>query len=79
MVATPGVASARSNPFSFTTIPIISGSSKPAGREAFKFRHHLFTVRHLLHVFGETKLTASRCLNPRRSVLSNSLLCILSG
>src|SRR6266704_2878094 len=32
IVVTPGVASARSSPFSFTTIPMISGCSAPAGR-----------------------------------------------
>src|SRR6266851_6501740 len=66
-VVTPGVASARSNPFSFTTIPIISGSSTPAGREAFSFAITSSLSAICFTCLGETKLTASICLNPART------------
>src|SRR6266436_3103055 len=64
IVVTPGVASARSNPFSFTTIPIISGSSALGGREAFSFVIIFSLSAICFTCFGETKLTASMCLNP---------------
>ena len=55
MVVTPGVASARSSPFSFTTIPMISGRSISIGKGSVEFRHHLFAVRHLLHMLRRNK------------------------
>src|SRR6266852_3079498 len=64
IVVTHGVASARSNPFSFTTIPIISGSSALGGREAFSFVIIFSLSAICFTCFGETKLTASMCLNP---------------
>src|SRR6266478_4767869 len=64
IVVTPGVASARSSPFSFTTIPIISGSFTPAGREAFSFAITSSLSAICFTYFGETKLTASMCWNP---------------
>src|SRR5258706_11828350 len=64
MVVTPGVASARSNPFSFTTMPMISGDSTPAGREALKSDITSSLSAICFTCFGETKLTASMCLNP---------------
>src|SRR6266478_10235094 len=64
MVVTPGVPSARCNPFSFTTIPIISGSSTPEGREAFSFAITSSLSAICFTCLGETKLTASICLNP---------------
>src|SRR4029077_16461202 len=64
IVVMPGVASARSSPFSFTTMPIISGCGTPSGREAL----YLLITSSLSAIcftcFGETKLTASMCLNP---------------
>src|SRR6266849_5290435 len=63
-VITPGVARARTNPFSFTTIPIISGSSTPAGREAFSFAITSSLSAICFTCLGETKLTPSMCLNP---------------
>src|SRR5713226_8189560 len=67
MVVTPCVASARSNPFSFTTIPIISGSSALGGREALSFVITFSLSAICFTCFGETKLTASICLNPART------------
>src|SRR6266436_8737045 len=64
MVVTPCVASARSNPFSFTTIPIISGSSALGGREAFSFAITSSLSAICFTCLGETKLTPSMCLNP---------------
>src|SRR6266849_6555466 len=64
IVVTPGVASARSNPFSFTTIPIISGSSALGGREAFSFVITFSLSAICFTCLGETKLTPSMCLNP---------------
>src|SRR6267378_5519055 len=64
IVVTPGVASARSNPFSFTTIPMISGRSTSAGRKAFSFAITSSLSAICFTYFGETKLTASMCLNP---------------
>src|SRR5258707_6202570 len=63
IVVTP-VASARSSPFSFTTIPIISGRSTPSGRESFSFAMTSSLSAICLTCLGETKLTASICLNP---------------
>src|SRR6266404_4239862 len=64
IVVTPGVVSARSSPFSFTTMPIISGASTPAGRGAFSFPITSSLSAICFTCFGETKLTASMCLNP---------------
>src|SRR6267154_1533730 len=64
MVVTPGVASARCNPFSFTAMPIISGRSSPAGRESFSFAITSSLSAICLTCLGETKLTASICLKP---------------
>src|ERR1700675_4651774 len=64
MVVTPGVASARSSPFSFTTMPIISGSSEASGREALSFTITSSLSAICFTSFGETKLTASICSNP---------------
>src|SRR5882762_4514373 len=64
MVVTPGVASALSSPFSFTTMPIISGRSSPAGRESFSFAITSSLSAICFTCFGETKLTASMCWNP---------------
>src|SRR5260370_15804958 len=64
IVVTPGVASARSRPFSFTTMPMISGGSVPTGREAFSFAITSSLSAICFTCFGETKLTASMCLNP---------------
>src|SRR5260370_14599291 len=64
IVVTPGVASARSSPFSFTTMPMISGSCTPAGREALSFAITSSLSAICFTCFGETKLTASICLNP---------------
>src|SRR5215469_389997 len=67
MVVTPGVASARSNPLSFTTIPMISGGSEFEGREAHNFAITSSLSAICLTCFGDTKLTASMCLNPART------------
>src|SRR6266403_898483 len=73
MVLTPGVASARSSPFSFMTMPIISGRLvAPAScrlpsarrREALSLAITSSLSAICLTCFGETKLTASMCLNP---------------
>src|SRR5712664_3684825 len=64
MVVTPGVARARSNPFSFTTIPMISAGSVFGGREALNFAMTSSLSAICLTCFGETKLTASMCLKP---------------
>src|SRR5712692_4142361 len=64
IVVTPGVASARSNPFSFRTMPMISGGSIPEGREALYFAITSSLSAICFTCFGETKLTASMCLNP---------------
>src|SRR6266849_10950654 len=64
IVVTPGVASARSSPFSFTTMPMISGASTSGGREEFNFAITSSLSAICFTCFGETKLTASMCLNP---------------
>src|SRR6266478_2627916 len=64
MVVTPGVAKARSSPLSFTTMPMISGGLAPAGREALYFAITSSLSAICFTCFGETKLTASMCLNP---------------
>src|SRR5712691_8448363 len=64
IVVTPGVASARLSPFSFTTMPIISGRSAPPGREELSFAITSSLSAICFTCFGETKLTASICLNP---------------
>src|ERR1700736_3843195 len=73
MVVTPGVASARSSPFSFTTMPMISGRLVgsascrlpfPWGREALSLAITSSLSAICFTCFGETKLTASICLNP---------------
>src|ERR1700730_18531818 len=64
MVLIPGVASARSSPFSFTPMPMISGASVPSGREALTFAITSSLSAICFTCFGETKLTASICLNP---------------
>src|SRR6266699_1723158 len=64
MVVTPGVASARSIPFSFTTMPMISGGSVPVGREALSSFITSSLSAICFTCFGETKLTASMCRKP---------------
>src|SRR5437763_10339048 len=75
MVVTPGVASARSSPFSLTTIPMISCGSFVAPASCRRFccseanedqeAPSLAITSSLsaicLTCFGETKLTASMC------------------
>jgi len=64
MVVTPGVASARSSPCAFTTMPIISGASPEGSRTLLSS----FITASLSAIcgtcLGETKLTASMCRNP---------------
>src|SRR5260370_12720502 len=64
MVATPGVASARSSPFSFTTMPMISGRSVTAERAELSSATSSSLSAICFTCLGETKLTASMCLNP---------------
>src|SRR5437763_15507494 len=64
MVVTPGVASARSNPFLLTAIPMISGGFTFGGREAVNFVITSSLSAICLTCFGETKLTASMWRNP---------------
>src|SRR5260370_12134477 len=64
MVVTPGVASARSSPFSFTTMPMISGRSVPAERAELSSATTSSLSAICFTCLGETKLTASMCLNP---------------
>src|SRR5689334_15964209 len=76
MVVTPGVANARSNPFSFTTIPIISGGSIFCGREALNLDITSSLSAICFTCFGETKLTASMWRNPAStSSFKYSALC----
>src|SRR6516164_5750988 len=67
MVVTPGVAKARASPFSLTTIPMISGGSESEGREPLNCAITSSLSAICLTCFGETKLTASICLNPART------------
>ena len=67
MVVTPGVARARSSPFSFTTMPMISGAAASVGREALNLRMTSSLSAICLTCLGETKLTASMCLKPAAS------------
>src|SRR5438093_9597232 len=71
IVVTPAVPSARSSPLSFTTIPIISGGFTLPGRPLEKKVFRLAITSSLSAIcftcFGETKLTASMCLNPART------------
>ena len=60
-VVTPRVASARSTPLSFTTMPMISGSAVPAGREALSASITASLSAICRTCCGETKLTASMC------------------
>src|SRR5260370_789570 len=48
-------------------IPIISGGSVPRGREALSFAITSSLSAICFTCFGETKLTASMCLNPART------------
>src|SRR5260370_9925071 len=62
ILVTPGVASARSSPFSFTTIPMISTGLPVSEAPSLAITSSLSAI--CLTCFGETKLTASICLNP---------------
>src|SRR5215469_5622521 len=64
MVVTPGVAKARSSPFSLTTIPMISGGSESEGREPQNRAITSSLSAICLTCLGETKLTASMCRKP---------------
>ena len=63
-VVTPGTARARSSPFSFTTMPMISGPSIPEGREPKNASSTASLSAIWRTCCGETKLTASICRNP---------------
>src|SRR5260370_9640336 len=63
MVVTRGVGSARSSPFSFTTMPMISGRSVPEREELSSATTSSLSAI-CFTCLGETKLTASMCLNP---------------
>src|SRR6266478_257203 len=68
IVVTPGVASARSSPLSFTTMPIISGRSAPSGREALSF-----AIRHLLHMLRRNKTHSINVLESGKDELAKIL------
>src|SRR5260370_17867814 len=64
MVVTPGVANARSSHFTFTTMQMISGRSVPAERAELSSATTSSLSAICFTCLGETKLTASMCLNP---------------